>query len=277
MRPALPGFRLTLWVTCAYLGLVVLFPLAGLTARATQLDLGQVTRLLTDPRSVAAFEVSFGSAIAASLLNLPLGFLLAWVLTRYRFPGRRLIDGLVDLPFALPTAVAGIALASLYVDDGWIGALLAPLGIHLAFNVAGIIVALVFVGLPFAVRGIQPVLADLDVAAEEAARTLGASPLSIFRRVVLPPLVPAALTSLALSFARGVGEYGSVVFIAGNRPAISEIVPLLIVTRLEQFDYPGAALLGTVMLVASLLLLLLIKALQSWSVARGRAAAPAVH
>lgn len=270
VRPSLPGLRLSLWITCGYLALIVFLPLAGLALRATQVTPGQFIAVMTDPRTVAAFEVSFGSAMLAALLNLPLGFLLAWILTRYDFPGRKLIDGLIDLPFALPTAVGGIALASLYVDDGWIGSLLAPLGIHLAFNVGGIVVALVFVGLPFSVRSIQPVLAGLEVEAEEAALTLGARPWAIFRRVILPPLAPAALTGLALSFARGVGEYGSIIFIAGNRPAISEIVPLLIVTKLEQFDYPGAALLGTTMLVASLLLLLAIKALQSWGASRGR-------
>jgi sulfate/thiosulfate transport system permease protein len=248
----------------------VLLPLAGLAVRAARVEPLRLLAVMTDPRTVAAFEVSFGSAIAAALLNLPFGFLLAWILTRYNFPGRRLIDGLIDLPFALPTAVGGIALASLYVDDGWIGALLAPLGIHLAFNVGGIVVALVFVGLPFSVRSIQPVLAGLEIEAEEAALTLGARPFAIFRRVILPPLAPAVLTGLALSFARGVGEYGSIIFIAGNQPAISEIVPLLIVTKLEQFDYPGAALLGTAMLIASLLLLLAIKALQGWGGSRDR-------
>ena len=271
LRSALPAFRLTLTITCVYLALIVAAPLVGLATRAIQVDPARMLAIITDPRTVAAFAVSFGSAILAAVLNLPLGFLLAWILTRYAFPGRRVLDGLIDLPFALPTAVAGIAFATLYVDDGWIGSLLAPLGIHLAFNVGGIVVALVFVGLPFSVRSLQPVLAALDLEAEEVARTLGARPGSIFRRVILPPLLPAAMTGLALSFARGVGEYGSVIFIAGNRPAISEIVPLLIVTKLEQFDYPGAALLGTIMLVASLLLLLLIKALQVWGSSRGNA------
>ncbi len=273
MRSVLPGFRLTLVVTCAWLGLLVLLPLVGLMARATQVEPTRLLQVLTDARALAAFRVSFGSAIAAALIDVPLGFLLAWVLTRYRFPGRRLLDVLIDLPFALPTAVAGIALATLYVEDGWIGGLLAPLGIHLAFNPGGIVVALVFVGLPFAVRSIQPVLAGLDVEAEEAARTLGALPGTLLRRVILPPLLPAIYTGLALAFARGIGEYGSVIFIAGNRPAISEIVPLLIVTKLEQFDYPGAALLGSAMLVASLIMLLLIHALNAWGSGRREAAA----
>ena len=211
--------------------------------------------MLASPRTLAAFRVSFGAAALAALIDTPLGLLLAWTLTRYRFPGHRLLEALIDLPFALPTAVAGIALSTLYVPDGWIGSVLALFGIELAFNPGGIVVALAFVGLPFIVRTVQPVLAALDREAEEAALTLGARPFAILRRVIAPPLVPAILTGLALAFARGVGEYGSVIFIAGNRPAISEIVPLLIIVRLEQFDYPGAALLGSAMLLASLLLL----------------------
>lgn len=273
-RATLPGFRLTLWITCGYLFLLVLFPLGGLAVRAVQVDPARALAILSDPRALAAFRVSFGCAVTAALINVPLGFLLAWTLTRYRFPGRRLLDVLIDLPFALPTAVAGIALATLYVDDGWVGALLAPLGIHLAFNVGGIVVALVFIGVPFTVRSIQPVLAGLDPEAEEAARTLGARPLSLLVRVILPPVLPAIFTGLALSFARGIGEYGSVIFIAGNRPTVSEIVPLLIVTKLEQFDYPGAALLGTVMLAASLVMLLLINVLTHRGAARSHEIVP---
>ncbi len=273
-RGVLPGFRLTLGFTVLYLTLIVVIPLAGLLAKAGTVPLGAMLALLGNPRTLAAFRVSFGIALLATLANLPIGLLLAWSLTRYRFPGRRLLDALIDLPFALPTAVAGIALTTLYVDQGWIGAVLARLGIVVAFTPAGIGVALAFVGLPFVVRSIQPVLSELDRDAEEAALILGARPWQIFRRVILPPLVPAALTGAALAFARAVGEYGSVIFIAGNRPAVSEIVPLLIVSRLEQYDYPGAALLGAAMLLLSLVLLLLINAAQRWTVA-GQAASRA--
>jgi sulfate transport system permease protein len=261
-RSVLPGLRLTLAVTLIYLAVIVLVPLAGLLAKAATFDWAQIAATLFNRRSLAAFRVSFGSAAAAAICDAPIGLLLAWTLTRYRFPGRRVLDALIDLPFALPTAVAGIALTSLYVDDGWIGGPLASIGIHVAYTPAGIFVALTFVGLPFVVRTLQPVLADLEREAEEAAMTLGATPWQIFGRVMLPPLLPALLTGVAMAFARGVGEYGSVIFIAGNRPAISEIVPLLIVSRLEQFDYPGAAVLGCAMLALSLLLLLGINALQ---------------
>jgi sulfate transport system permease protein len=220
--------------------------------------------MLRDPRVLAAFRVSFGIAFIAALINAVVGLLIAWVLVRYRFPGRRLIDGLVDLPFALPTAVAGIALATLYADSGWIGALLARFGIDIAFTPLGILVALVFIGLPFVVRTVQPVLADLAPDAEEAALTLGATRWQIFRRVVLPALLPGVLTGMSLAFARGLGEYGSVIFIAGNMPGVSEIVPLLIVIKLEQFDYPGAAAIGVAMLVASFAILLAINLGQVW-------------
>jgi sulfate transport system permease protein len=258
----LPGLRLALGFTLVWLGLIVVVPLTGLVAKAAQLNAAGIAGVFGDPRTLAAFRLSFGGAAAAALIDVPLGLLLAWALTRYRFPGHRLVDALIDLPFALPTAVAGIALTTLYVDDGWIGGLLAPLGIHLAFTPAGVVVALTFVGLPFIVRTVQPVLADLDRDAEEVALTLGAQPLDILRRVLVPPITPALLTGVALAFARGVGEYGSVIFIAGNRPAVSEIVPLLIVARLEQFDYPAAAVLGTGMLLLSLLMLLALNALQ---------------
>ncbi len=255
-RHALPGFRITLAITLAYVGLVVVGPLLGLVAKAASLDWSSIQALLTNPRSLAAFRVSFGTAAVASVVNVPLGLLLAWTLTRYRFAGRAVMDALIDLPFALPTAVAGVALTTLYGDDGWIGAPLAQIGVSVAYAPLGIGVALLFVGLPFVVRSLQPVLAALGRESEEVALTLGASPLQIFRRVILPPLIPAALTGMGMAFARGVGEYGSVIFIAGNRPMVSEIVPLLIVSKLEQFDYPGAAVLGSAMLVLSLAILL---------------------
>jgi sulfate transport system permease protein len=261
-RSTLPGFRLTLGVTITALGLIVVAPLAGLLAKAALVPWARALTLLSDPRTVAAFRISFGLSALAALVNLPIGLLLAWTLTRIRFPGRHLVDALIDLPFALPTAVAGIALATLYVDSGWIGGLLARAGIDVAFTPAGIFVALSFTGLPFVVRSLQPVLRALPHETEEAALTLGASGWQTLRRVILPPLLPAALTGAALAFARGVGEYGSVIFIAGNRPAVSEIVPLLIVSRLEQFDYPGAALLGTAMLALALALLLGLGAIQ---------------
>lgn len=264
-RRVLPGFGLSFGVMTAYLGLVVLLPLAGLVAKAATAEGARAWALFADPRTISAFRVSFGISAAAALASVPIGLLLAWVLERYRFPGRRLLDAAIDLPFALPTAVAGIALTTLYVPNGWIGRWLDAAGIAVAYTPLGIGVALLFVGLPFVVRTVQPVLAGLDPAADEAALILGAGPGQIFIRVILPALAPAIATGTALAFARAVGEYGSVIFIAGNRPMLSEIVPLLIVTRLEQFDYPGAALLGTAMLAASLLLLLGIDRLQRWA------------
>ena len=264
-RRALPGFGLSFGVMTAYFGLVVLLPLAGLVAKAATVDPGRAWALFTDPRTLSAFRVSFVTSAAAAIASVPAGLLLAWVLERYRFPGRRVLDAAIDLPFALPTAVAGIALTTLYVPQGWIGRWLDAAGITVAYTPLGIGVALLFVGLPFVVRTVQPVLAGLDPAADEAALILGASPGQIFARVILPALAPAVATGTALAFARAVGEYGSVIFIAGNRPMLSEIVPLLIVTRLEQFDYPGAALLGTAMLLLSLLLLLGIDRLQRWT------------
>lgn len=254
-RRVLPGFGLTVSITWAYLGLFVLLPLAGLLARAVTAEPGRAWALFADPRTLSAFRVSFGVSAAAALVSVPAGLLLAWVLERYRFPGRRLLDAAIDLPLALPTAVAGIALTTLYVPEGWMGRLLAPLGVTVAFTPLGIGVALLFVALPFVVRAVQPVLAGLDPAADEAAVILGASPWQAFRLVVLPPLLPAVATGAALGFARAVGEYGSVIFIAGNRPMVSEIVPLLIVTKLEQYDVPGAALLGMAMLLLSFALL----------------------
>lgn len=261
-RRVLPGFGLSLGFATAYLGLIVVLPLAGLAAKAATVEAGRAWAVLADPRTVSAFRVSFLTSAAAALLSIPLGVLLAWVLERYDVPGRRVLDAAIDLPFALPTAVAGIALTTLYVADGWLGRWLDPLGIPVAFTPLGIGAALLFIGVPFVVRTVQPVLAGIDRSAEEAAMVLGAAPLQIFRRVILPALVPAIATGAALAFARAVGEYGSVIFIAGNRPGVSEIVPLLIVIKLEQFDYPGAALLGMAMLLLSLVLLLTINWLQ---------------
>ncbi|MBX6323706.1 MAG: sulfate ABC transporter permease subunit CysT [Rhodospirillaceae bacterium] len=265
-RPGvLPGFGLTLGYTLAYLSLVVLVPLAVLVARATGYGLEAFLNTILSPRVLAAFRVSFGAAFVAAAVNAVSGLLCAWVLARYRFPGKRIVDAVVDLPFALPTAVAGIALASLYATNGWIGRLIEPLGLKVAFTPAGIVVALVFIGLPFVVRTVQPVLQDLDTEVEEAAATLGAGRWQTFRRVILPALLPALLTGFALAFARGVGEYGSVIFIAGNIPRVSEIVPLLIVTKLEQYDYAGATAIGTTMLAVSFALLLTINLLQRWA------------
>ena len=262
-RRVLPGFGLSLGFATAYLGLVVMLPLAGLAAKAGTMEAGRAWAVLADLRTVSAFRVNFLTSGAAALLSIPLGVLLAWVLERYQVPGRRVLDATIDLPFALPTAVAGITLTTLYVADGWLGRWLDPFGIAVAFTPLGIGAALLFIGVPFVVRTVQPVLAGVDRAAEEAAMVLGATPSQIFRRVILPALAPAIATGTALAFARAVGEYGSVIFIAGNRPGVSETVPLLIVRKLEQFDYPGAALLGTTMLLLSLLLLLLINRLQS--------------
>jgi sulfate transport system permease protein len=262
-RRILPGFGPTLGLTLFYLSLIVLVPLASLFAETAGLGPAQIVKLLATPRVVAAFRVSFGIAIAAALVDGLLGLLVAWALERYDFPGRRLLDAIVDLPFALPTAVAGISLSALYADNGWIGSLLAPLGIEIAFTPLGIFVALVFIGLPYVVRALQPVLADLEREAEEAALTLGAGGWQIFRRVIVPALLPALLTGTALAFARGVGEYGSVIFIAGNMPGVSEILPLLIIVHLEQYDYAGAAALAVAMLIASFVILLLINLLQA--------------
>lgn len=262
---ALPGFRLTLGFAVTYLSLIVLIPLAVLVARAGELGLDGIWRIATTPRVLAALEVSFFISAAAAAINAVFGVIVAWVLVRYDFPGKRLLDAAVDLPFALPTAVAGIALAALYAENGWIGSLLAPLDIKIAFTPLGILVALVFIGLPFVVRTVQPVLQDFDREVEEASATLGATRRQTVFRVVLPGLTPALLTGVALAFARAVGEYGSVIFIAGNMPFISEIAPLLIVTRLEEFDYAGAAAIATVMLAISFLTLLAINGLQAFS------------
>lgn len=264
-KSVLPGFGLTLGLSILYLSLIVLIPLTSIFVSASAMSWDQFVAAVASPRALAAYRLSFGAALVAALINGVFGLLVAWVLVRYDFPGKRLVDSVVDLPFALPTAVAGIALANLYNDNGWIGGLLAPLGIKVAFTQAGVVVALVFIGLPFVVRTVQPVLQDLDRNVEEAAASLGASRLQTFAKVIFPPLIPATLTGFALAFARGLGEYGSVIFIAGNLPMKSEIVPLLIIIQLEQYDYRGAAAIAAVMLVASFLLLLLINVLQRWS------------
>jgi sulfate transport system permease protein len=262
---ALPGFGPTLGVTLLVLTVLVVVPLGGMVLKAAGLGLGQAWHLLTVPRIAAAFRLSFGLALAAAAVNGVAGLLIAWVLVRYSFPGRRFLDALVDLPFALPTAVAGITLAALYANNGWIGGLLQPYGIAVSYTRLGIFVALLFVGLPYVIRTVQPVLADLERETEEVALTLGAGFFPIWTRVIAPPLIPALLTGMALAFARGVGEYGSVIFIAGNVPGISEILPLVIVVRLEEYDYAGAALLASVMLAASFAILLLINLISMWS------------
>lgn len=266
----MPGFGLSLGIAWTMLGIVVVLPLSGLAARAAGIGPARAWTLLTDPRTLSAFRVSFATAALSALAAVPAGLLLAWVLERYRFPGRRVLDAAIDLPFALPTAVAGIALTSLYVPDGWLGAPLARLGVTVAYTPLGIGAAMLFLGLPFVVRTVQPVLAALDPSAEEAALLLGARPGQSFRLVVLPPLRPALAAGAGMAFARALGEYGSVIFIAGNRPGVSEIVPLLIAVRLEQFDYPGAALLGCVMLVLSFALLLAVGSLQGGVLSRAR-------
>ena len=257
-RRPLPGFGLSLGLGMAWLGAVVLLPLAALAFRATGLGLDGWLRALKDPRVQSALKVSFGTAFVAALVALFAGALVAWVLVRYRFPGRRLLDALVDLPFALPTAVAGIALTAIYAPTGWIGRYLEPLGIQVAYQPAGIVIALVFIGLPFAVRTVQPILESLGHEQEQAAASLGASRLTTLRRVVLPELLPALLTGFSLAFARALGEYGSVIFIAGNKPFQTEIAPLLITIRLEEYDYNGAIALAALMLAASFACLLAI-------------------
>jgi sulfate transport system permease protein len=263
-RPSvLPGFGLALGFTLVYLSLIVLIPLGALILRTASLGPSEIFHIVTDPRTVAALRLSFGTAVVAALVNVVFGVIIAWVLVRYRFPGRRLLDAFVDLPFALPTAVAGISLTSLYVPKGWLGSVLQPLGVKVAYTPLGIVVALIFVGLPFVVRTVQPVLDDLDRETEEAAATLGAKRRQTIYRIMLPSLMPAILTGFALAFARAVGEYGSVIFIAGNIPYVSEIAPLLIVIRLQEFDYAGATTVATAMLAISFALLLLINLLQA--------------
>jgi sulfate transport system permease protein len=261
----LPGFGLSLGFTLTYLSLIVLIPLAAVFIRATSLSFDAFWQAVTAPRVVASYRLSFGASLLAAAINTAFGFLLAWSLVRYRFPGKRVVDALVDLPFALPTAVAGISLTALYARNGWLGQYLEAVGIKVAFTPLGVLVALVFIGLPFVVRTVQPVLEDLDTELEEAAASLGAGRWQTMRRVVLPTLLPALLTGFALAFARAVGEYGSVIFIAGNLPMISEITPLIIITKLEQYDYAGATAVAAVMLVVSFALLLIINGLQSWT------------
>ena len=267
-RRVIPGFGLSLGYTMAWLGLIVLIPLVGLFVHSAQLGLDGLWRIWTEPRVLAALRISFGTALAAAAFNAVMGTLVAWVFVRYRFPGRRLFDAMIDLPFALPTAVAGIALTALYGPNGWLGRWLEAIGIQVAYTPLGITVALVFIGLPFVVRVVQPVLAESERELEEAAATLGAGRWQIVRRVVLPALWPAVLAGFALAFARGVGEYGSVIFIAGNIPQVSEIAPLLITIKLEEFDYAGATAIAAAMLLLSFALLLVINSLQS-RLARG--------
>jgi sulfate/thiosulfate transport system permease protein len=261
----IPGFGLALGFTLAYLSLIVLLPLAALVLRTSGLGWAEFFRIATDPRTVAALRLSFGASLIAALVNTVFGLIVAWVLVRYRFPGRKVLDAFIDLPFALPTAVAGIALTALYAPNGWIGQLVKPLGVKIAYTPAGVLIALIFIGVPFVVRTVQPILEDLDREVEEAAATLGARRGQTLWRVVLPVLVPALLTGFALALARAVGEYGSVIFIAGNIPFVSEIAPLLIVIRLQEFDYPGATAVASLMLVISFVLLLLINLAQAWS------------
>lgn len=261
----MPGFGPALGFTLFYLSLVVLIPLSTILLKAASMSWTEFAGTVTSPRALAAYRLSFGAAFAAASLNALFGLLLAWVLERYRFPGRRLLDGLVDLPFALPTAVAGIALAGLYSGNGGVGRFIEPHGISIAYTRLGVVVALTFVGLPFVVRSVQPVLRAMEVEAEEAAASLGAGRLQTFVRVILPELLPAAATGFTLSFARGLGEYGSVIFIAGNLPLRSEITPLLIMIKLEEYDYQGATAIALVFLVASFTTLLAINALSAWS------------
>ncbi|MCA3254898.1 MAG: sulfate ABC transporter permease subunit CysT [Alphaproteobacteria bacterium] len=268
-RSVLPGFGLTLGFSVAWLTIIILLPLSAVFLRTLGMGWDQFVATALSERALAAYRLSFGAALAAGVINLFAGLLVAWVLVRTDFPGKRLVSALVDLPFALPTAVAGIALTALYAPNGPVGALLEPVGIELAFNPAGVVIALIFVGLPFVVRTVEPVLADLGSDIEEAAESLGATKLQTFRRVVLPAVTPALLTGFALAFARGVGEYGSVIFIAGNMPFVSEIAPLLIVTQLEEYDYAGATAIATVMLCISFALLLVINLLQALARRRG--------
>ena len=261
----LPGFGLAFGVTVLYLSLIVLIPLSATFLKTAALTWDGFWGTITAPRVVASLRLSFGASLLAGLINTVFGFLVAWVLVRYRFSGRRVVDALVDLPFALPTAVAGIALTAVYAPNGWLGSRLEPLGIKVAFTPLGVLIALVFIGVPFVVRTVQPILDDLEAELEEAAATLGANRWQTFARVILPAVAPALLTGFTMAFARAVGEYGSVIFIAGNMPMVSEITPLLIITKLEQYDYTGATAIAVVMLLISFALLLLINALQWWS------------
>jgi sulfate transport system permease protein len=267
----LPGFTLSLGFTILYLGLIVLIPLSAVFLKTFTMTWDAFWSAVSSDRVVASYKLTFGASLIGALLNVIFGGIVAWVLVRYRFPGKKLIDALVDLPFALPTAVAGIALTALYSTNGWIGRYLAPLGIKVAFTPLGVVVALTFIGLPFVVRTVQPVLEEAERELEEAAASLGASRLQTFARVIFPTILPALLTGFALAFARATGEYGSVIFIAGNMPMVSEITPLFIITKLEQYDYLGATAIAVVMLVVSFILLLTINLLQAWTRKRGRA------
>jgi len=264
-RNKLPGFGLSMGFAVFYLSLIVLIPLCALVINAGSLNFAEFWRTVTSPRVLASYRLSFGASLVGALINMVFGLLVAWVIVRYRFPGRRIIDALVDLPFALPTAVAGLSLTALFSEAGWVGKYLQPFGIKVAFTPLGVIVALTFIGLPFVVRTIQPVLQDLSSEPEEAASCLGANPFQIFTRVTLPSILPALLAGFTMAFARALGEYGSIVFISGNIPMKTEIAPLLIMTKLEQFDYAGATAIAVVMLAVSFLLLLGINLLQRWS------------
>jgi sulfate transport system permease protein len=270
-RSTLPGFGLTMGLTLTWLSVIVLIPLAGLFIRSLELSPDQFWAIVTSRRTLNALKTSFGLAFVAASVNLVMGTIIVWALVRYRFPGRRLFDAIVDIPFALPTAVAGVALSALFTEKGFLGAPLAELGIKVAFTPIGIFVAMIFIGIPFVVRTVQPVLIDLDPEIEEAAASLGANRWHIIRRVILPSLTPALLTGLALAFARAVGEYGSVIFIAGNLPNVSEIAPLLIVIRLSEFRYADATAIAVVMLIASFLIIFAVNRLQRWAQTRAPA------
>ena len=272
-RRVLPGFGLTLGYTLFYLSIIVLIPLTALVFKTFTLTWDEFWFAISAPRVLASYKLTFGASLIAALVNLVFGLLIAWVLVRYEFPGKRIVDALVDLPFALPTAVAGISLTALLAGNGWVGQYLEPLGIQLAFQPAGIVIALIFIGLPFVVRTVQPVLQDTEKELEEAASSLGAGRWQIFTKVILPTITPALLTGFAMAFARAVGEYGSVIFIAGNVPMVSEITPLIIIGKLEQYDYAGATAVAVVMLAISFVLLFVINALQGWQ--RRHAGAPA--
>ncbi len=261
----LPGFKLTLGYALSYMSLLILIPISAVFLKTLELDWEQFIDVVTAPQVVATYKLSFGASLLAAAINAVFGLMLAWALVRYSFPGKKLIDALVDLPFALPTAVAGIALTALYARNGWLGQYLEPIGIKVAFSPLGVLVALVFIGLPFVVRTVQPILEDLDTELEEAATCLGAQRWQTFRYVILPILLPALMTGFALAFARAVGEYGSVIFIAGNLPFVSEITPLMIITKLEQYDYRGATAIASVMLLFSFILLLVVNGLQAWT------------
>lgn len=264
-KNVLPGFNLSLGFTIFYLSLIVLIPLAAAFIKTTELSLSEFWTVVTAPRVVASYKLTFGASFIGAMINAVFGLLNAWVLVRYTFPGKKIIDALVDLPFALPTAVAGIALTAVYAGNGWIGSWLEPLGVKVAFTPLGVIVALTFIGLPFVVRTVQPVLEDLEAEVEEAAASLGANRWQTFVKIILPAIWPALLTGFALAFARAIGEYGSVIFIAGNMPMVSEITPLIIITKLEQYDYAGATAVAVVMLLISFVLLLLVNILQWWT------------